>query len=59
MEEFEKLVSESFQSDLLPADDRGTQTSDQNPPEDRNGLPADAEEDESTEDGPPAIKTAS
>jgi segregation and condensation protein B len=59
MEEFEKLVSESFQSDLLPADDGAPRAPDQNPPEDRNGLPADAEEDESTEDGPPAIKTAS
>jgi segregation and condensation protein B len=33
MEEFEKLVSESFQSDLLPAEDHAAPTSDQNPPE--------------------------
>jgi len=52
MEEFEKLVSESFQSDLLPADDRGMQTSDQNPPESDNV--------DSTENGTPSeIKTAS
>jgi segregation and condensation protein B len=52
MEEFEKLVSESFQSDLLPADDREAHTSDQNRPDSDNiGL---------TENGTPSeIKTAS
>lgn len=52
MEEFEKLVSESFQSDLLPADDRAARISDQNPHESGNV--------DSTENGmPSAIKTAS
>jgi hypothetical protein len=52
MEEFEKLVSESFQSDLLPADDGAPRTSDQNRPDSDNiGL---------TENGTPSeIKTAS
>jgi len=52
MEEFEKLVSESFQSDLLPADDRAARTSDENPSEGDNV--------DSTENGSPSeIKTAS
>jgi segregation and condensation protein B len=52
MEEFEKLVSESFQSDLLPADDRAADKSDQNPPESDNV--------DSTENVTPSeIKTAS
>jgi segregation and condensation protein B len=59
MEEFEKLVSESFQSDLLPADDRAAHTSDENPPESRNLDTAEGE-DEPTVDSPSAaIKTAS
>jgi segregation and condensation protein B len=59
MEEFEKLVSESFQSDLLPADDHAGHTSDQNPAESRNLDTAEAA-DEATEDSSsPAIKTAS
>jgi segregation and condensation protein B len=59
MEEFEKLVSESFQSDLLPADDRGTQTSDQSRPETRNLDTAEAEDEPPVESSSPAIKTAS
>jgi len=52
MEEFEKLVSESFQSDLLPAEDGAAHTSDQNPPESDNV--------DSTENGTASeIKTAS
>jgi segregation and condensation protein B len=51
MEEFEKLVSESFQSDLLPAEDGATHTSDQNPPT--------ATIDSTENDTPSEIKTAS
>jgi segregation and condensation protein B len=51
MEEFEKLVSESFQSDLLPAEDGATHTSDQNP--------STATIDSTENDTPSEIKTAS
>jgi hypothetical protein len=51
MEEFEKLVSESFQSDLLPAEAGATHTSDQNPPT--------ATIDSTENDTPSEIKTAS
>jgi segregation and condensation protein B len=59
MEEFEKLVSESFQSDLLPADDRAAHTSDRNPPESRDLDTAGGEDEPTVESPSPAIKTAS
>ncbi len=60
MEEFEKLVSESFQSDLGPADDHAAPAPDQNSRDDGSALVGNEEEEnESTEDRPPAIKTAS
>ena len=59
MEEFEKLVSESFQSDLLPADDRAAHTSDQNPLESRTLDTAEGEDEPTADTSAPAIKTVS
>jgi segregation and condensation protein B len=59
MEEFEKLVSESFQSDLLPADDHAAHTSDQNPPESRTLDTSEGEDEPAEDSSSPAIKTAS
>jgi len=59
MEEFEKLVSESFQTDLLPADDPAAHVSGQNSPESRDLDTAEGEDEPTLESSSDAIKTAS